>query len=230
MRDAIEPRKYMRGDVRAHLVPSDRTFALTGLIPDDTPCDPFAYASAYASRYGRPPGWSPRTDFRHNDFLYEWGAIFANLLMRRGLNYGVGGMYVEFENVASPGDPVSAPDFTRSPDEGVGYYNDLALSPDRDYLRVPLIAATLDSSDAVSFPHGNLATFFAQTAGVTGVHGKAFSDSANSTVFGGALVAFVDDADHTRDLVLSRFYLETASQQPKLATGQVGFEWRLTLN
>jgi hypothetical protein len=51
----------------------------------------------------------------------------------------------------------------------------------------------------------------------------------NSTVFGGALVAFVDEDDHTRDLVLSRFYVSPRAQQPKLSTSQVGFEWRVKL-
>lgn len=173
--------------------------------------------------------WTPLSEFSHNDFLYEWGAIFANLLLRKGLNYGIGGMYIEFENTGSPGDPVSAPTFSRDPDEGVEYYNELAFSADRDYLRVPLVSGSLDSTDAAKFPRGNRPSFFAQTTGVAGVHGKAFSDVANSTVFGGALVAFVDDADATRDIVLSRYYVDVEKQQVKLSTSQIGFEWRLIL-
>ena len=46
----------------------------------------------------------------------------------------------------------------------------------------------------------------------------------------GTTVAFVDDEDHTRDIVLSRFYVSAAKQQVKLSTSQIGFEWRLTLN
>jgi len=173
--------------------------------------------------------WQPVTDFQHNDFLYEWGAIFANLLLRKGLNYGIGGMYIEFENTASPGDPVTVPTFTRDADEGVEYYNGLSDSADRDYLRVPLVAGTLDITDVVQFPKGNCPIFFAQTSGVLGVHGKTFSDSVNSTVFGGALVAFVDADDYTQDLVLSRFYVAVEKQQVKLASSQIGFEWKLTL-
>jgi hypothetical protein len=149
--------------------------------------------------------------------------------MRKGLNYGIGGMYMEFENTASPGDQVSPPAFTRDAGEGVEYYNGLSMSSDRDYLRVPLIASTLGISNETNFPKGNQPSFFAQTVGVAGVHGKPFSDANNSTVFGGALVAFVDEEDHTRDIVLSRFYLEVDKQQPKLSTSQIGFEWRLTL-
>lgn len=211
-KELIDPSKYMRGDVRVHRVPNSSRVVYT-----DTPLK------------GAPAHWHPVTDFQHNNFLYEWGAIFARLLMRQGQNYGIGGMYIEYENVASPGDSVSPPTFTRDAGEGVQYYNGLAGNIDRDYLRVPLIAATLDSSDLSKFPLGNLPTFFAQTSGVAGVHGRSFSDVNNSTVFGGALVAFVDETDFTRDIVLSRFYLDISKQMPKLSTSQIGFEWKLTL-
>jgi len=219
--DVISPRKYMKGEVRLHSVfPMGRSMGKSTW--DVRP------------RPGGEPGlfnfWSRRSEWEHNDFLYEWGAIFAQLLMRKGLQYGIGGMYIEFENTASPGDVVTAPDFTRGADEGVAYYNALSGSGDRDYLRVPLVASTLDSTDETNFPKGNRPTFFAQTSGAEGVHGKPFSDADNSTVFGGALVAFVDDEDHTRDIVLSRFYVSAAKQQVKLSTSQIGFEWRLTLN
>lgn len=222
MNELIDPTKYMKGEVRLHRV-KELSFReqVQKMVRRRTP-DPRGPYHLYA-------GWEPLTEFQHNDFLYEWGTIFGNLLCRRGLNYGIGGMYIEFENVGTPGDPVSAPAFTRDADEGVAYYNALADSADRDYLRVPLIAATMDSSDPDKFPKGNRPSFFAQTIGVEGVHGKPFSDANNSTVFGGALVAFVDEADHTRDLVLSRFYVSTQKQQPKLSTSQIGFEWRLTL-
>ena len=219
-KDIIDPAKYIRGDVRLHHVfPMGRTMGKSTWDIQPRP-------------YGEPGFnfWSRRTEWEPNALLYEWGAIFARLLMRTGLQYGIGGMYIEFENTASPGDPVSAPTFTRGADEGVAYYNSLSGSGDRDYLRVPLVSASLDSTNEDNFPNGNRPTFFAQTSGTEGVHGKPFSDASNSTVFGGALVAFVDDEDHTRDLVLSRFYVTTDKQQVKLSTSQVGFEWRLTLN
>lgn len=227
--ELIDPRKYMKGEVRLHKVDPlliKWGVATNGAVPDSLELDGLV---RNLQPNGLPEGWNPLTGFMHNDFLYEWGAIFGSLLCRKGLNYGIGGMYVEYENVGTPGDPVSAPAFTRDAEEGVDYYNGLSGSADRDYLRVPLVSAGLSSSDQTKFPKGNLATFFAQTSGVAGVHGKPFSDANNSTVFGGALVAFVDEADHTRDLILSRFYVSTGKQQPKLSTSQVGFEWRLTL-
>lgn len=220
--ETINPSAIARGEVRAHYVMPAADYAARLLASPVV--EPFRLITP-----GTPQDWRPVSKFKPNLFLYEWGAIFANLLLRKGLNYGVGGMYLEFENVASPGDPVAAPDYGRGADQGVEYYAALSGSPDRDYVRVPLVAGTLTSTDAATFPNGNLASFFAQTAGVEGVHGKPFSDVNNSVVFGGALVAFVDEADHTRDLVLSRFYFDVADQVPKLATGQVGLEWRLNL-
>jgi hypothetical protein len=173
--------------------------------------------------------WRRKTDWVPNEVLYEWGAIVGNLLLRTGINYGIGGMYIEFENVPSPGNPVSPPTLTRDANQGVTYYNELVTNPIRDYLRVPLIAGLMNVSDVVNFPKGNLPTFFAQTQGVVGAHGKPFGDANNSVVFGGALVAMVDGADYTQDLVFSRFYLATDKQQPKLPTSQVGVEWELTL-
>lgn len=185
----------------------------------------FVRGEVRLTRPGAPPGGA----WESNALLYEWGAIFGQLLLRSGLNYGIGGMYIEFENVTNPGTPVAAPTFTRDAAEGQAYYTALSASADRDYLRVALISATLGSSDKAKYPLGNQPTFFAQTSGTAGVHGKPFSDVNNSTVFGGALVAFVDEADATRDLVLSRFYLSIGRQQVKLPTSQIGLEWRLTL-
>lgn len=217
MRDVAMPIQA-EGAVRMH-----RVFE-TGLKPGTPAYDESLFPMAH---FGL-AGWVPKTEFGHNDFLYEWGAILAQLLLRRGLNYGIGGMYLEFENTASPGDPVTVPTFGRDADEGVNYYNGLYLSADRDYLRVPIISGSFGSSDTTNFPIGNRATFFAQSSGVEGVHGKPFTAAANSTCFGGALVAFVDEADPTRDLVLSRFYLEEAKQQVKLDNSQIGYEWRVT--
>lgn len=220
MTDVIDPAKYIHGEVQTYRVhPMGQSMGKSTWL-----CLPGPKKDPRFHFWTNPSGFTP------NALLYEWGAIFGNLLRRQGLNYGIGGMYMEFENVASPGDPVSVPTFTRDAGEGVEYYNALSGSSDRDYLRVPLVATTMDSTNETNFPKGNRPIFFAQTSGVEGVHGKGFSDGDNSTVFGGALVAFVDEDDPTRDIVLSRFYLEIAKQVPKLSTSEIGFEWRLKLN
>lgn len=176
----------------------------------------------------RPQGWTQITQWRSNLVLYEWASITANLL-NGNVQYKIGGMYIEFENEADPSDVVSPPDLSRDADQGVAYYNALSTSMNRDYLRVPLIASTIDSSNTTNFPGGNMPTYFAQTSGVSGVFGKPFSDTNNSRVFGGALVATPVWSDATQDLVFSRFYFDSGDQQVKLPTSQIGFEWQLIL-
>lgn len=173
--------------------------------------------------------WIPITGRRHSNLvLYEWGAIHG-----RGLTGDPGArithMYIEFENSGDPDTPAVPPGLDRGSDQGIDYYNGLSTSLSRDYLRVPLTAATLESSDETNFPNGNLPTFFAQTSGVEGVGGLPFSDAENSRVFGAALAAVRNPADPTQDLVYSRFYLEDEDQQVKLATSQIGLRWEMLL-
>jgi len=169
--------------------------------------------------------WTPKTEFRKNLVLNQWATIVSQLLTVGDARYRIGGLFLEFENVASPGDPVSAPTFDRTRD--VTYYDDLVGSGVRDYLRVPMTANTV-ASEGTGFTN-DLITFFGRSSGVVGVHGKTFSDSVNSTIFGASLVAFVDNNDATQDLLLSSFNFEVADQQQKLSTSQVGIEWTLQL-
>lgn len=176
-----------------------------------------------------PGGWKPLTRWTKNLVLKEWGAIVGNALRTGDSKYRISHMYLEYQNVASPGDPADIPSFDREAGNGVAYFNSLSLSADRDYLRIPLTATQFVSSDETEFPEGNVAIFFAMSQGMLGVHGKPYSDVVNSTLAGGALVAGIDDSDHTRDLVLSRFYLPVDEQQVKLATSQLGLEWELEM-
>ena len=159
-----------------------------------------------------------------NAVLYEWSAIVAPLLVTGDPRYRISGMYLEFKNVASPGDTVTAPTLDRT--RTLSYYNDLSTSADRDYLRVPLTSYLLNSSqDRVN----DLLTFFAVSAGSTGVHGKPFSHTHNSVIYGASLVAIPEPGDRTQDLLFSSMYLPTGAQQAKLATSQIGLKWDLTL-
>ena len=160
-----------------------------------------------------------------NDILFGWAGNTAKLLTQGLTNFRISGMFLEFEN--NGGAPVTPPTFDRT--GGLSYYQGLALSATRDYIRVPVTAATLESSDEAQFPDGNVMTFFAQTRGVVGVHGKSFSDAEDSRVFGGGLVAIVDEADDTQDIVFSRFYFDAADQQIKLPSSQIGLEWEIEL-
>jgi hypothetical protein len=171
--------------------------------------------------------WQPLSVFRPNQIQYDWATIASKLLADGDTAYQVTGMYLEYENVASAGDPVSIPSFDRG--EGVDYYNGLSNSSDRDYLRVPVIATKIDSTDQTKFPQGNQMTFFAQSEGTQGVHGKPFDAANNSTLFGGVLVAKPDPKDASQDLVFARFYFPQSEQQVKLASSQLGVEWSIEL-
>ncbi len=201
-RTAFERKAGPRGRVRGHRV---------------TLCEPLPG--------GPVPLWQAATPFKHNLILREWGSIVGRLLLRQP-EYAISGMYIEFANSASP---VAPPAFDREPPSGITYYNDLSTDPDKDYLRVQLISGVITSSDAEAYPNGNVPTFFAMTTGLVGVHGKTFSDAADSRVIGAALVAMPDETDATRDLALSRFYFDADQQLPKLPTGQVGIEWEIQL-
>ena len=167
--------------------------------------------------------WTPIGDWGRNTILYEWGAIVGGWMATGNPAYRVGGMYVEFANAAPP---ISAPSYTRA--DGRAYYAGLAGDPVRDFLRVPLIAAPLSSSDLLVYPGGNVNTFYARTAGAVGVGGLPFSSGAGSTVYGAALVALVDPDDPASDLVLARHYFASGAQLVKPPGLQLAIDWEIT--
>ena len=167
--------------------------------------------------------WRPLADWRPNTVLYEWGAIIGGFMATGDAAYRVSGMYIEFENAAPP---ISAPSYTRA--DGRAYYAGLESDPTRDYLRVPLIASPLSSSDEATYPKGNVNTFYAMTGGAVGVGGRAFSSASASTVYGAALVPTVDPADRAKDLILSRFYFGAGSQLTKPPGLQLALGWEIT--
>jgi len=196
--------------------------ALTDITPDVK-----GRLQLWTQRHGL---WVPRAVIE-NQIQYSWGMIAAQAIGRGDPRFHVNTMYIEFENVASPGDPVTIPTFGR--DEGVEYYDDLVSSGVRDYLRVallqdPLLGVETGYEDYFGDGEGNKLTFFAQSQGTTGTHGKTFSDTVNSKVFGAALVAAPVFSDPTQDIVFSRSYFPTDEQTVKEASSQVGISWEIS--
>jgi len=173
--------------------------------------------------------WRPLSvDYTSNTYMQEGATALAKLLQGSldGKSYKIGGMYIEFEN--NGGAAVTPPTFDRA--GGTSYYAALVSNANRDYLRVPLTATELSSSDIAIYPGGNVLTCFARTAGTTGVHGKPFSSAQQSRVYGGALVITPQFNDSSQDLVLARFYWASATNQVIKGTGsQIGLEWPFTL-
>lgn len=173
------------------------------------------------------PRSRPVSDWSPNEVMFEWAGAVGTLLTKGSINFKIGGMYLEYENVADPDDVVPTPSFDRS--GGLSYYQGLSSSPTKDFLRVPLTSGLLSSSDPAKFPDGNVMRFFAMSQGVVGTHGKAFDDVNNSKVYGAALVVFVDEADASRDIVFARAYLPSAGQQVKLPSSSIGLDWQQEL-
>jgi hypothetical protein len=168
---------------------------------------------------------------QHNQIQYSWGYIAAKQIgFRRQSDrpdYNISAIYIEYENQAGdPGEAVSE-ETTFPRDMGITYYNSLA--GDRDYLRVQIaVEPSLGVSPGyeANLPidqQGNQLTFFAQTSGTVGVHGKPFNST--SKVFAAALVAAPIWSDHTRDVVFARTVFAESNQVTKEPSSQIGITW-----
>lgn len=173
-----------------------------------------------------------------NQIQYSWGYIAAKQIGYRPnpdrLNYNISAVYLEFENQADPEDEISAEPFGR--DLGIGYYNALVDNSVRDFLRIPLI---LEPAGGVSTGYEpnlpteqqlNKLTFFVQSVGTTGVHGKQFSHAAEngtSKVFAAALVAAPVFSDRTKDVIFARTVFLPQNQVTKEASSQIGLTWEI---
>ncbi|MEM1953106.1 MAG: hypothetical protein QW299_07235 [Candidatus Caldarchaeum sp.] len=183
----------------------------------------------YLARDGSlPDEWQPLVTVP-NQLQYDWARIAVQLFGFGRGEYRISGMYIEYENVANPNDPVSVPSsFPRS--EGREYYQ--GLTGNKDYLRVPLlslpspfVSAGLESEFDGTGINFNSLSFFALTAGTQGVLGRPFSASNNSKIYGLALISSPNWNDPTKDLIFSRTYFSGPNQILKSVAYQVGVRW-----
>ena len=169
-------------------------------------------------------------DWRPNQIQYSAGFVAAQCIGFGDKKFRINGMYIEYENLADPEDPVVVPTYTKA--DGIEYYEDLQSSGTRDFLRVPLVQLPLlgvvtGFEDYFQEGQGNSLTFFALTQGSTGVHGKTFSDSVNSKVCGVALVATPVFGDRTQDVIFARTYYDPSDQILKEPAHQIGVTWEI---
>lgn len=171
-----------------------------------------------------------------NQIQYSWGYIAAKQIGYRPQpdrpSYHISAVYIEFENQADPEEDIAVSAFPR--DLSVGYYNGLVSSSNRDFLRVPLILepttgtyASYESLLPVDQQINKL-TFFVQTSGVAGIHGKTFSHTVNSKIYAAALVAAPTFSDRTKDVVFARTILNPVNQVTKEASSQIGITWDIS--
>lgn len=173
---------------------------------------------------------------KSNQIQYSWGFIAAKQIGYRRSperhDYHISGMYIEYENQPDPETPISATAFERS--LGLSYYNSMVTSDVRDYLRVPLrLEPTLTIASGFSDyftegENGNQLTFFAQSAGTSGVNGKLFGASVNSKVYAAALVATPVFSDRTQDVIFARTFFDVGDQTTKEPSSQIGITWDIS--
>ena len=158
-----------------------------------------------------------------NLVLYSGADILARLLSANN-PVPVNTMYLEFKNLAHPEDPITPPSFDRSAD--LSYYT--GLPSGSDFLRIPLYVAPTLSASAPQYKNNQI-TFFGISEGLSGFNGTPFNPSANSTVFGAALVAAANPTDQSQDLIFSREYAGIG-QILKESGFEVGITWTIRFN
>jgi hypothetical protein len=164
-------------------------------------------------------GDRPFSTFRANNFLYTYGHIAARCIGLGQEAWKVSAIYLEFDN--SGISPASPPAYDL--DEGIEYYDGLASSVDRDYVRVPLdstpsIVVAPGYESLLAPDRGNRIVCSAQTSATQGAGGKPFTAGAGSVVFGLALAATPAPDDPAADVLLARGYYATDQQVPKVDT------------
>ena len=180
--------------------------------------------------------WSPEDPqpvLEHNQQLAVFGHIMAKLAAGVPGSWFIRKAYIEFENVASPGDAVSLP--TVDPMDtthGTAYYSALSGSSIRDFLRVDLLGGpqfgvATDYEGYFPDGQGNKLILSGQSAGTVGFHGRAFTNGVNSKIFGGALVVAPDEQDQTHDIVVARVYYASGDQKVKPASSQLTMSWNV---
>ena len=156
---------------------------------------------------------------------------YATAKQMRGDNtHPINCIYIEFMNVASPGDTVAVPAATE--EEGLEYYNNLAA--DRDFIRAPIVGPSQISIASGYTPYfgpgeGNTLESRADTAATAGELGRPFSSVNNSKVYGLALVSVPDWTDRTKDIVIQRAYYSSGADQMLKPAGSSSFQVKYPL-
>lgn len=171
---------------------------------------------------------APRV-FSDNLVLYGWGQAVARDLVNAALGraaVGFNAVYFEFENMAAPGDRVlDAPTLERDRDRA--YFDGLSVHAARDYMRVPVTAVNLINSDEAVYAIANGIAINARTRFSVGVHGKPFSEAANSVVFGAFLASAEDWDTPSQDIIVHGHYFEADEQEPKYDIKPVAADWEI---
>lgn len=156
-----------------------------------------------------------------NAIMYDLVQVVTRLLAG-GSAYKAAALYFEYQNLDDPADTPDYPSFTK--DESVDYYLGLQYSPNKDFVRVPLLsnptASQVDSNTWRLSVH-------AITPNVSeGFWEKPFSAAANSVVIGGALVTTPIAGTQANDLILCRNY-PSGAKVAKVSGEQISMTWNV---
>ena len=125
--------------------------------------------------------------------------------------------YLEYVN----GSPVMPPEIIAT--DSLDYYHRLDTTSDRDYLRCFILSHTIKESGGKTF-----LSLVIASDGDVGVHGKPFSATAGSKVYGLAIVA--SQTLRRDDLLFGRHYFSPEDQIEKPENGGIIFTFNLHLS
>jgi hypothetical protein len=117
--------------------------------------------------------------------------------------------YIEFVN----GDAIEPPEV--NPASIADYFVQLGSTPDRDYLRVPILSHVVGKTDTGA---AKLEMTVAAD-GETGVHGKSFSAAVGSRIYGFTLAA--SQGNDRGDILVVNHYYPPAEQIAKTESGSM---------
>lgn len=164
-----------------------------------------------------------------NVTLRSWYGLMALALTTGESKYRLSHIYLEFENMDAPEDESTPPAYDDDPVAAMEYYDGLSASDTRDFLRSPILGATIGAAegvvDAETYALGDSFELFTVADGATGVNGKAFDEASNSRIVGGMIVAAAAGNDRTGDLPFARFYL-VSDQIPVVGGANPVVRWR----
>lgn len=134
--------------------------------------------------------------------------------MRGDNTYRINCVYIEYQNLAAPGDTAVLP--ASSSFDGLEYFNNLAA--DYDFIRAPILGEPALRIASGYTPYygegeGNTLDFIAASAEILGELGRPFTNADNSKVYGLALVAAPDWTDRSRDIIIQRAYFSALGDQ-----------------
>jgi hypothetical protein len=95
------------------------------------------------------------------------------------------------------------------------HFDSLKSTADRDYLRIPILAHSLEPSKEGK-PE---LTMLIAMDGITGIHGKPFSSTSGSHVYAVTIVS--SQMNDREDIFVARHHYGTAEQLPKPESGSI---------